>query len=320
MGLLTAGLRITVEDMYTQFFKFLGRCKFCSPVRQQDLYHVGKRIFQILPKTANPVNHGGSCFLPVQDSYHDIRFDKFKSLDEGTSCSVIVDRVHLHNSGIGMLLHIHKKIIIGPSFQIGPVFPWFCTDLLSGVLAAGLETKIHIDQSVFGKHTGRDVVVERFFRQTDFRMILNDGIQRLPLSNEGLDDGSDPFRFPCCDVQSFPGIPERIVILVVGPFGIIEPSLSFTGSKRFAAVTGTDRFVPAFTGLGNIIVTGGVTDILFSTFLPVDAVKALQGKMPSFLIAVVDIPVFGNFTKYSGRILADCSGNRGPSCPLFSPV
>jgi len=51
--------------------------------------------------------------------------DKFKRLDKRAIGDIIVDRIHLKYMGKGILLDIILVVLIQPSLEKRPVFPFF---------------------------------------------------------------------------------------------------------------------------------------------------------------------------------------------------
>lgn len=107
-----------------------------------------------------------------------------------------------------------------------------------------------------GKDLLVDVVIKGFFRDAQFRMVMDDLVGGMPLVQEGLDHRSQGFGLCGGEVDPFPGVHQGFTVFIMGQGRIIIKLIKTAVAIAAAAVAGAGGTVPAGTGEGTVIRTG----------------------------------------------------------------
>lgn len=149
--------------------------------------------------------------------------DELEGLDEKAIGNVVVNSIHLRHKTIRVVLEISEVVSVFSTVEIAKIVPFlkYCL-LIFGKLSAGFAPQVEITDSGSGKNAPFNVVVQRFLTDPQVRMVLDDGIRRLPLSKKRLDNISHFLGLCFVFVNSYATVDQRCFIFKLSFLGFVK--------------------------------------------------------------------------------------------------
>ena len=114
---------------------------------------------------------------------------EFESLYKWTIGNIVVDSIHLCDKGVWMFSTVNLIIVKCSPFEVRVILPFFKRSLERlGKLSADFSSKIQIANTGNGEDAPFNIIVERFFTYSEFRMVFDDNVGRLSLIQKRFND------------------------------------------------------------------------------------------------------------------------------------
>lgn len=205
------------QNIVNAAFKCVGMAEFSAPVGQNQGHRFTKQ------KSANgPVDfvkdvfNAGSFLGIQQKSHHESRSTEMQGEKYLVASLRSNDSVHFRDPGIGVLPNIGFIILVGASFKnAGIVNP-------GGMCLSGLVLDLFGKIKVVDRENSRvDIIVKSLLALPDFRMVLKDHVNGLPLSDEWTYRGIKQRKFVLRYIDSSSGFHKHRFVLPLGTDGAV---------------------------------------------------------------------------------------------------